>query len=154
MSYEECLIEVEAQIEKFKELVGRYPAYLNGHSYHSESIDKAVKTMSEKYNIPLAKELEEALNMASPTKIWYKRPFPFEEQINAYAMNSIRDDKKFLDSEYGILIFHCGYIDPALLEVSTFSIIRVNDLKAVLSQEMKDWIKDNNIELITYKDVH
>lgn len=153
MDYGECVKEVSAQIERFKQLVGRYPAYINGHSYHNKTIDKAVKDVSVTYGIPMAKELEAAAHMVSPAKMWYKRPFPFEEQINAYAMDSIREDRALVEAEHGILIFHCGYIDPALMEVSTFSLIRVNDLKAVISQEMKDWIRDNNIELITYEDV-
>lgn len=153
MSYEECRIEVRAQIERFRDLVGRYPAYLNGHSYHNRKIDQAVKDLSVEYQIPLAKELEHKYQMASPRKLWYKRPFPLEEQMNAYAMDSILNDKDFVKQKYGILIFHCGYIDPDLLEVSTFSVIRVNDLKAVLSPEMKQWILDNNIEKISYSDL-
>lgn len=153
MRYEECCIEVRAQIERFKELVGRYPAYLNGHSYHNRNIDQAVKDLSKEYQIPMAKELEYKYQMASPKKLWYKRPFPLEEQIRAYAMDSILADKDFIKQEYGILIFHCGYIDPDLLEVSTFSVIRVNDLKAVLSMEMKQWISDNGIEKISYSNL-
>ena len=91
--------------------------------------------------------------MASPGKLWYKRPFPLEEQMHAYAMDSILADKDFVKHAYGILIFHCGYIDPDLLEVSTFSVIRVQDLKAVLSPEMKQWIQDNEIEKISYSNL-
>lgn len=153
MRYEECCIEVRAQIERFRELAGRYPAYLNGHSYHNRNIDRAVKDLSAEYQIPLAKELEHKYQMAGPKKLWYKRPFPLEEQFHAYAMDSILADEDFAKQEYGILIFHCGYIDPALLDVSSFSVIRVNDLKAVLSPEMKQWITDNGIEKISYSNL-
>jgi len=153
MEYSECLKEVRAQIERFRELTGHYPEYLNGHSYHNKKIDRAVKELSEEYRIPMAKDMEYKNHMASPARLWYKRPFPFEEQIHADAMACIREDKAFVKNDYGILIFHCGYIDPALMEVSTFSLIRVNDLKAVISQDMKEWIRKNDIKLISYRDV-
>ena len=51
------------------------------------------------------------------------------------------------------IISHCGYVDAPLFEVSSFTMIRAKDLEAMVSDEMKAWIKENHIELITYRDL-
>ena len=39
------------------------------------------------------------------------------------------------------------------MELSTYSLYRLNDLDAVVSPEMINWINTNKVELITYKDL-
>ena len=58
-----------------------------------------------------------------------------------------------LGNEIGAIISHCGYIDDPLYDVTSFTVIRTKDLACMISDEMKQWIKDNNIELITYRDL-
>ena len=57
------------------------------------------------------------------------------------------------EGETGYYIFHCGYADADLLEVSSLTVKRILDLKAALSKTVKDYITDNGIELITYRDL-
>ena len=37
--------------------------------------------------------------------------------------------------------------------LSSFNTCRVKDLEALTSDEVKQWVKDNHIELITFKDI-
>ena len=39
------------------------------------------------------------------------------------------------------------------MDLSSYNIYRLNDLDALLSKEVKDWVRDNNVELITYNDL-
>ncbi|MNF04239.1 Chitooligosaccharide deacetylase [compost metagenome] len=46
-----------------------------------------------------------------------------------------------------------GYVDRELMDISTYNIYRLNDLDAVTSPEIINWVKENNVELITYNDI-
>lgn len=149
---EECLIETEAQIQRFIDLMGKKPEYLHGHSYGTPTLRKAMKMMSEKYDIPLTTEMAEKFNLARPVKNWNKKPFSLEDQIAADPLPCFIDGE-YEKNERGIIVFHCGYVDQELFDVSTYTLIRNKDLNAVISPEIKQWIQEKNIELISYRDL-
>ena len=153
INYEEAYIEAKAQIEKFIELMGRKPEYLHGHAYGSPTINKIHERLSEEYGIirTHATLQEKGVKMA---KSWYTVPFSLEQQMNLSTKNYLVEDKgEVLGNEVAAIISHCGYVDAPLFDLSSFTVIRAKDLEAMLSDEMKEWIKTNNIELITYRDL-
>ena len=63
----------------------------------------------------------------------------------------ISGDCKFdFIKKYGLIRTHCCYCDGELLKMSTFSVVRRKELEALCSQEVKNWINKNNIELINF----
>ena len=48
---------------------------------------------------------------------------------------------------------HCGYVDQELFPVTTYTMIRTMDLAAVTGERFKNWLKENNVELISYRDL-
>lgn len=44
-------------------------------------------------------------------------------------------------------------MDDALFGVSTYTMIRTRDLAAVTGPSMRQWIRENSIELISYRDL-
>ena len=150
--FEECIIEVEAQVLRFYELMGKYPDYLHGHSYATATLNRAIDTISKKYRIPTTRFLKEKYNLTRPLKDWNQKPFELEDQLNAKPLDAIMQDD-YLQYDIGWIVFHCGYVDAPLFDVSTYTLIRTIDLKAVLSKELKDWIDNNHIQLISYKEL-
>ena len=73
---EDCLIETEAQILKFRELTGKLPEYLHGHSYSTPATWKAMEEMGKKNGISLVREMHDKYGIKRPSKTWYKKPFP------------------------------------------------------------------------------
>ena len=112
---EDCLIETEAQILKFRELTGKLPEYLHGHSYSTPATWKAMEEMGKKYGVTT--------------------------------------DSGFLENQIGFLGTHCGYVDQELFPVTTYTMIRTMDLAAVTGERFKNWLKENNVELISYRDL-
>lgn len=152
--YEECLIEVEAQIQKFIELVGRKPEYLHGHSYGTATLGKAMRVMSEKYSIPITFDLYERNNIQFWKEGWTKKPFSIDEQMIANPIEYITNESYApLDADIALLGTHCGYVDNELFSLSSFTIVRTKDLMAITSDEVKQWIKNNNCELISFRDL-
>ena len=58
-----------------------------------------------------------------------------------------------LNQEYGYIVSHCGYADADLFELTSFTLCRPKDLEAMTSEAVKNWVKENNIELASFKDL-
>ena len=48
---------------------------------------------------------------------------------------------------------HPGYVDAELLTLTTLSLERVKDAQMMMSEKVMKWIKENNVELITYREL-
>ena len=96
--------------------------------------------------------LEDCL-IKRPSKTWYKKPFPLEDQMKADLTDCVTTDSGFLENQIGFLGTHCGYVDQELFPVTTYTMIRTMDLAAVTGERFKNWLKENNVELISYRDL-
>lgn len=153
INYEEAKIEARAQIDRFIELVGKKPEYLHGHAYGSPTITRIHEELSAEYGIGMSMKML-AANNAKGCKSWYTVPFKEEDQKKVNTTEFITTDQgEILGSDIAYIVSHCGYIDDALYPLTSFTVIRVKDLACMISEEIKQWIKDNNIELITYRDL-
>jgi len=153
INYDEAKIEARAQIERFIELVGKKPEYLHGHAYGSPTITRIHEELSKEYGIGMTMKMLSD-NHATPCKSWYTVPFKEEDQKKVDVTTFITSNQgELLGSDIAYIISHCGYIDDPLYSLTSFTVIRTKDLACMVSDEMKQWIKDNNIELITYRDL-
>lgn len=153
INYEEAKIEARAQIERFIELVGKKPEYLHGHAYGSPTITRIHEELSKEYGIGMTMKML-ADNHAISCMSWYTVPFKEEDQKKVDVTKFITSDQgEILGSEIAYIVSHCGYIDDPLYSLTSFTVIRTKDLACMVSDEMKQWIKDHNIELITYRDL-
>ena len=58
-----------------------------------------------------------------------------------------------MNSEYVYIVSHCGYADADLFKLTSFTLCRPKDLECMTSDAIKNWVKDNNIELASFKDL-
>lgn len=150
--YEEVLLESENQIQRFVTLVGRFPEYLHGHSLITGNIYRVFKEISLKYQIPLSFEAFDKGVMVPAN--WNDKPFDLAKQLQTNVEEKLFDLlPSLLDNQLNIFICHAGYVEQELFEYSGYTIIRIKDLAAATSNRIKNYIKDNNIELITYRDL-
>ncbi len=152
-NFEETCIEIEAQIQRFIDLVGHAPEYLHGHSLITPNIYKAMKMMSEKYDIPISFEMMQKAKLHSvPSQ--YAKPFSLEQQYNYDSeTNLLKNLEDALDKDKCCYICHAGFVDEDLYDFSSYTVVRQKDLKAATSEKVKQLIKDHHIELITYRDL-
>ena len=145
VDYDQVYAEFEAQVEKFIEIVGKKPDYVHGHAYGTKTTIRARKAIADKYGIKLTADYRK------PAKgTWYVGK-TIEEQLQNDPLGYIIEDREgILSDELGYIITHCGYCDKELFDLSSFSTCRVKDLEAVTSDKMKQWIRDNNIELVSF----
>ncbi len=151
--YEEVYAEFEAQIRKFVELTGRLPDYFHSHAYGTKTTFMAIDDLSEKYHRVHILKYMEKLGSPYAKMSWVKMGEPsiqVQSDLKSYILN---DEAAFLKKDLAYLVTHCGYVDQTLMELSSFNLVRMRDLDALTSKEVKNWIRENSIELVTTKDV-
>ncbi len=147
---EECELEIEAQLNKFIEIVGRKPDYFEGHAVFSINFFKALENVAKRNNLfycnPMDKE------WSKETGIDCGKMFKMDEKglydPYAYIMN---DEADIMDKECSVLVFHPGYLDQYILEHSSFTLIRPMETEFLCSNKLKNWIKENNIEVVDFR---
>ncbi|MBP5280421.1 MAG: ChbG/HpnK family deacetylase [Erysipelotrichaceae bacterium] len=159
--YEEVRTEILAQYNRFIELTGRKPEYLHEHSISSENYRKVIHELSVSEDIPYSSEIWRKLDMNGPMEKLFnfsmasqKKVFDPADQLNKDTVEqffSIADE--MLSKELNAFCCHPGYVDADLLSLTTLSLERAKDAQMMMSEKVKKWIEDNNVELITYRDL-
>lgn len=151
----EVVKEIKAQYDKFIELTGNKPGYLHPHSIMPETYIEAIHELSIETNIPFSKEAWENLyqpKMSSPVS--NTKTFDPQSQLDKNTTQQIVDCfDDMLKHEKCVICCHPGYLDADLLDKTTLSIERVKDAQAYMSDIICNWVKDNYVELITYRDL-
>ena len=111
-----------------------------------------MEDVAKEYQIPTTRGLTKEYGLVRPLKNWNKKPFTLDDQLHADQLGCIMTDE-YLKADIGYIIFHCGYVDAPLFDVSTYTLIRPMDLKACTSVTLKQWIQTNGIELISFREL-
>ncbi len=154
--YDELYAEFEAQILKYIELVGKRPDYLHGHAYGTATTRRVSLDLARKYGILYSSQLSERPEVLSRNMSgsWYIMPPTFENQAKSNLGDYLIDPANgFLEAEYAYLICHCGYVDDEIINLSSFNIFRARDLEGVTSERVWNWVRQNRVELISFKDL-
>ena len=160
--WEETYREIRAQFDKYVELTGKKPGYLHGHSIIHEHYNEAIRKISAEEGVPYSTDIQKKYNFCNPRmlnndtgKASKNKVFDPAEQLNKTPLKDIQDFADYLlKQEYVCIGGHPGYVDSDLLDLTTLSLERVRDHQMMTSEWLKNWIKENNIELITYYDLY
>jgi predicted glycoside hydrolase/deacetylase ChbG (UPF0249 family) len=159
--YDEVRTELQAQFDRFIELTGRKPEYLHEHSISSENYRKVIHELSVEHQIPYSHEIWAKLGLDGPVNKLFamsmastKKVFDPNDQLNKDTVAqffSISD--AMIENGSSAFCCHPGYVDADLLELTTLSLERAKDARAMMSEEIMSWVKEHNVELITYRDL-
>ena len=152
-SYEDLKRETEAQIERFRDLVGSYPVHFEGHSTMTEPMRAAFLDVARERGIHCS--VQEPLgNDRMRTCAEVEAP-AFMEILNAGCL--VEDVPRLLDAveacphEIAILHFHPGYIDQVVLENTSLVEPRARDLETLCDPRVAALIAERGIELVGYR---
>lgn len=149
---DEVIIEIEAQYEAFVELVGEKPHYFEGHAVASDNFFKGLQIVAQRHGCDYL-----GMNMNGPVK--------FKNSLLYSSMESNKPDydpfeslknaaqKDYGDNGYLMFVCHPGYLDQYILDVSSLILPRPKEVEMLSSQSTKDWLKENNIKVITYDEI-
>lgn len=152
--YDEVLLEACAQIEKFIKLTGKKPEYLTSHSTSgSKMYLAAIRDAAHQYGIPFSKEIYEKYNMRFLMEMPQGDPYSFENQTVDKVEMMLRLLEENKNEEFVCLPSHCGFVDHDLMVLTRCNISRAYDHAYLTSPKIKQWIKENHAELISYRDL-
>lgn len=134
--------ELDRQINKFTNIVGRTPDHIDTHKRHTtdEGINEVLEEYAITHNIPV-------------------RNFN-AKHIGSFGVNSsdcsIDQLKRSIDEateEYNELMTHVGYSDDYLREHSSYNDAREEELRSICSPEIKSYLQEHEIILTTWAQV-
>ncbi len=137
--YGEIYREWKAQIERFIEVFGQRPTHLDSHhSVHDATAEalEVARRLAHEYDLPLRRYS----NYKFVTGIW--GPTATREQLISLLRDHLNEDIE--------IMCHPGYCDLELFRRSSYSLDRVRELDVLCSEEVRQFIIDNQIELVHY----
>lgn len=150
---EEAEREIEAQYLRFKEITGRDPDYLECHAVESDNYFIALRNVAKKYhlfyeNCIFDKEFEQRTNIYGVPSAKLDEKGLYDPK--AYVNNSLDFIK---EHDLSVMIFHPGYLDQDILNKSSYTLIRPMECDFLCSDYLKNWVKENNIEITDFREV-
>lgn len=154
----DCYKETVAQLNRHKELTGRYPIHFEGHSVMTAPVKEAFMQAGEEFGIH---------SMATPERetdrmyVAHELALDNEEYMPIIMRGATPDD--FYEDRLGLLKspfeinimhFHPGYLDAYLLNNTSLTIPRCIDLETLCNPQVREWIIRNNVELTDFTAVY
>ncbi len=166
--YEEAYLEYDNQVKRFIELTGKLPGYIGGHAWESDETRRALNDICEKYGVV---NLIKVLNFSLENDLEMKWARPIQREDGRWEFNVLTqsendplawfkegrfDDvlnKALQSDEVFMLHTHAGYLDRDLLSLSSYNMLRAMEAGFLMSDELKRWVRENNVELVNIQDV-
>ena len=155
--YDELVIEVEAQLARFREIVGRDPEYFEAHAVMSRNLNRAIHDVAERHGLKeqvASFDPTVALRVGSTDNVHMaiEDMLP-PEQYDPEGFIK-RTVEAMADGETYVLVFHPGYLDAFILGNSSLTVNRTKEVDALIDPELRAWLEaQDNLQLVTYRDL-
>jgi predicted glycoside hydrolase/deacetylase ChbG (UPF0249 family) len=169
IDYDEAVNECRAQIERCDKLLGRIP---DTAGFDEETVlGRAIHTVCDEYKIAYhfyGGETPRGTMLTADDK--YKKfnisEFCFRSNPETAKRTGVKiDDYKNYDPATAIMMMpisddriyfralHPGFLDDYVIAESSCTVQRVKDVEAFCDERLKQWIRENDIELVNFRDV-
>ena len=144
-------IEVEAQIDRFYQLTGKLPEYIDTHAVHSDHLYSVVRELAKEYNmIFLATDPKFSANLST-------NPIRLSSSANFYQQGGNPDNyinligNELVKNKFSYIVIHPGYLDDIVMAKSSFTQIRTHDVAMIKSKNTKKWFEDHQVQLLSHR---
>lgn len=149
---EEVILEIEAQYQRFVKLVGEKPHYFEGHAVMSDHFFEGMEIVARRHNCDYL-------------PVGFNGPVKFRNTTLYTSMDSMKPNynpfeslkrealKNYEDNGMCMFVCHPGYLDAYIMSVSSLLTPRTLEVEMACSQKTKDWLKENDIHVVTYDDL-
>lgn len=142
--------EVEAQYQRFLELMGRQPTHIDSHLYAHQKLRKvgeAVRTLADRYRLPV-RDCETDWGQA-PKFIGSFKVLSGEGKPELRArLTALLPE---LEGEAELMV-HPAFVDGLLLESSSYQIQRVWEHSVLTDPELPQLFENHKVQLVGFRD--
>ena len=154
VDYDEAVIEIEAQLARFLEVVGREPDYFEAHAVMSRNLNAAVEHVARehgyRYQAPSFDSAAAVLCGDTPVRMVMRSMEPGYDP-KAAIMQAV---EQMADGETVVFVCHPGYLDNYILTHSSLTWDRTKDVDALIDPGLRDWLEgQSDLRLIDYRDL-
>ncbi len=148
----EVTLEIEAQYERFFELTGMTPGYLEGHAVFHPVFLTCLEQVAKRHGATYSGLPEKGKPMrVGSTDVW----MTMESMNNDYDPTSSlkRNLLEAQDGDCVVFVCHPGYLDDYILRHSSLTTPRPREVAMLTDPEVERWLNDQNIQRVTYYDL-
>lgn len=150
--------EFRAQLERFKNTgleLTHIDSHHHVHALLNDEVVEVVMRIASEEGVPVRRQNDSHIEVMNDygvksTDFLDRRFGGNEEQSTVDHLVKILDEYKDKDCTLEIMA-HPGFVDEELIEISSFTYPRETEVKTLTSPEIKKYIEDNNIDLISFK---
>lgn len=149
---EEAVLEVEAQYQRFLELVGQQPRYFEGHAVASGNFFRALDIVAQRHGLRQLK-----FPVQGPVRFGNTRLHAvmesMQENYDPYGALKRAALGDWPQTDCGMLICHPGYLDQYLLTHGLLLMPRPLEVEMLCDPRIRRWLMENDICLVTYDEL-
>ena len=150
---DEVILEIEAQLRRFVELVGDKPHYLEAHAVPSANLFKGLQIVAQRHGL-------EYLGMD-----FSGGPIHFRNTDLYMSMNSMGPEydpfqclKEGALRDVGengcvMMVCHPGYVDEYVYQTSFLTRQRAQEVAMCIAPETRQWLEENQVQVVIYDDL-
>ncbi|MDD7282060.1 ChbG/HpnK family deacetylase [Floccifex sp.] len=152
VNLDEVILEIEAQYQKFVEITGQKPHYFEGHAVCSDNFFKGMEIVAKAHGCDYL-------------PVGFNGPVKFRNTMLYTSLDSMKPEydpykslkqaalTNYPDNGLCMFVCHPGYLDAYILKTSSLLIPRAMEVEMLCDKDMKQWLKENEIEVISYDEV-
>lgn len=149
---DEVVLEIEAQYQRFVELIGDEPHYFEGHAVASANFFKGLEIVAERHGLPY-------LGMNPTGAVKFRSTQLYASMDSMFpGYDPFESLKKAALKDYGpdgccMFVCHPGYLDDFILKTSSLTVPRTQEVAMAIAPETKAWLAENDVQVVTYDEL-
>jgi len=144
----EIAIECDAQVDRFIQLNGKLPEYIEGHAVGSPRMSAGIARVAKQRGIRILPHHEPTPWAMPQWKFnnydFYKTGRPLHEYFT-----EVLD----LSADLNLFVAHPGFLDQEILTWSSLNMDRTLDYALLTDPQVIQYLKDKKIDLISFREV-
>lgn len=151
-NYDEAYKEISAQYDRFVELTGHKPCYIDVHAVYSKNFYRAIQEVAQLHGVDYDLFSRPQPKRFRHTDIYVSSEYnqPDYQPMEAFKRITLQE---IPENSVKMFIVHPGYLDAYIVRQSTLLYPRLYDLEMLVSPEVKQWIDLHKVQLISYNDL-
>ncbi len=154
VSYDEAVIEIEAQHDRFLEIVGREPDYFEAHAVMSDNLNRAIADVAAAHGLrcqPASFDPTAKVRCGDTDVRMVMHSMEPGYEPKASIMETVRG---MVDGDTVVFVCHPGYLDRFILEHSSLTTDRTKEVDALIDPELRAWLEgQSGLRLIDYREL-